>query len=62
MMSTLVSTFLAFVTSCFRSRAALQMENAMLRQERDVQTPDQGKIIEVPDLGGFHHHYIRFAA
>jgi len=38
------------------------MENAMLRQERDVQTPDQGKIIEVPDLGGFHHHYIRLAA
>jgi len=35
-MSTLVRTFLAFVTSCFRSRAALQMENAMLRYQLNV--------------------------
>jgi len=35
-MSTLVRTFLAFLTACFRSHAALQMKNAMLRHQLDV--------------------------
>ena len=36
MMSTLVRTFLAFLTACFRSRAALQLENTMLRHQLNV--------------------------
>jgi hypothetical protein len=27
-----------------------------------VQNGDQGQVIEVTDLGGLHHHYIRLAA
>ena len=35
-MSPLVRTFFAFLTTCFRSRASLQMENAMLRHQLHV--------------------------
>ncbi|MGH8716892.1 MAG: integrase core domain-containing protein [Burkholderiales bacterium] len=29
---------------------------------RDVQTPHKGEVIEIADLGGLHHHYVRLAA
>jgi len=29
---------------------------------RPVQLPDRGKVIEMPLVGGLHHHYLRQAA
>ena len=43
----------------WRTHLGLEMDTP---QGRDVQTPDQGKVTEVPDLGGLHHHYLRLAA
>ena len=43
----------------WRTHLGLAMDTP---QGRDVQTRDKGKVIEVPDLGGLHHHYLRFAA
>jgi len=31
-------------------------------QGQVVQMPDKGAIIEIADLGGLHHHYLRQAA
>jgi hypothetical protein len=31
-------------------------------EPRAVESPDQGKIIELPLLGGLHHRYFRHAA
>ncbi len=43
----------------WRTHLGLEMDTP---HRRDVQTPAQGKVIEVPDLGGLHHHYLRLAA
>ena len=43
----------------WRTHLGLEMDTP---QGRDVQTPDQGKVTEFPDLGGLHHHYLRLAA
>ena len=29
---------------------------------RPVESPDRGKVIEMPLVGGLHHHYLRQAA
>lgn len=29
---------------------------------RRVQTPEEGRVIELPRVGGFHHEYVRMAA
>ena len=42
----------------WRAHLGLEMDTP---QGRDVQTPGQGKVIEVPNLGGIHHHYLRLA-
>ncbi len=42
-MTTLVQTFFAFLVSCFRSRAVLQMENTMLRHQLNVYARRQAK-------------------
>ena len=31
-------------------------------QGRQIQTPDEGKIIEIQEVGGLHHHYERRTA
>ena len=31
-------------------------------QGRLIQTPDEGEVIEVPEVGGLHHHYVRRVA
>jgi transposase InsO family protein len=31
-------------------------------ESRPVQLPDEGRVVEVPDVGGLHHHYERVAA
>jgi len=43
----------------WRTHLGLEMDTP---QDRDVQTPDKGDIIEIADLGGLHHHYLRQAA
>ncbi len=43
----------------WRTHLGLKMDTP---QGRDVRTSDQGKVTEVPDLGGLHHHYLRLAA
>ena len=42
-MTTLVQTFFAFLVSCFRSRAVLQIENTMLRHQLNVYGRRQAK-------------------
>lgn len=39
----MTTLFRAFLISCFRSRAALQMENAMLRHQLNAYARRQGK-------------------
>ncbi len=29
---------------------------------RAIQSPEQGKIVELPRVGGLHHEYVRMAA
>ena len=29
---------------------------------RSVQSPDLGKVVQLPEVGGLHHHYERLAA
>jgi len=41
--TTLIRAFFTFLVSCFRSRAALQMENTMLRHQLNVYARRQGK-------------------
>ncbi|MGH8653159.1 MAG: hypothetical protein ACREYE_13770 [Gammaproteobacteria bacterium] len=43
----------------WRTHLGLEMDTP---QGRVVQTPDKGDIIEIADLGGLHHHYLRLAA
>jgi len=43
----------------WRTHLGLEMDTP---HGRDVHTSDQGKVVEVPDLGGLHHHYVRLAA
>jgi len=31
-------------------------------QGRQIQTPDEGKVIEIQEVGGLHHHYERRVA
>lgn len=31
-------------------------------EPREVHTADRGNVIEVPEVGGLHHHYERVAA
>ena len=38
----------------WRTHLGLEMDTP---QGREVQAPHQGKILEMPDLGGLHHHY-----
>ncbi len=43
----------------WRTHLGLEMDTP---QSREAQAPDNGKVTEVPDLGGLHHHYLRLAA
>ncbi len=43
----------------WRTHLGLEMDTP---RGREVQAPDQGRIVEVADLGGLHHHYVRLAA
>ncbi|MFC1735789.1 integrase core domain-containing protein [Candidatus Hydrogenedentota bacterium] len=43
----------------YRTRLSLDMDSP---DGRDVQTPDQGKAVAFPQVGGLHHRYERKAA
>ena len=44
---------------CFRTHLSLAMDCPV---PRPVLTPDRGKVIAVPEVGGLHHHYEWIAA
>ena len=43
---------------CWRTHLSLEMD---CPRPRVVQTPEAGEIVEVPEVGGLHHHYERRA-
>jgi len=43
----------------FRTHLSLEMDSPLTRP---VQTPDEGKVIALPQVGGLHHRYERRAA
>jgi len=44
-----------------RSRCHLSLEGDA-PEPRAVQGPELGRVIELPEVGGFHHRYVREAA
>jgi putative transposase len=44
---------------CFRTHLSLDMD---CPSPRPVEPPESGEVIEVPEVGGLHHHYERRAA
>jgi putative transposase len=53
-----LQTYLAYYHR-WRTHLTLDMDSPL---SRPVQPPEQGQVIEVPELGGLHHHYERHAA
>ena len=51
----------AFTTYYHRSRTHLSLQKDT-PESRQVQTPEAGRIISIPELGGLHHRYERRAA
>jgi hypothetical protein len=44
---------------CWRTHLSLAMDSPELQQ---VQSPALGNVIQLPEIGGLHHHYERVAA
>ena len=42
-----------------RTHLALQKD---CPEPRDIQPPEAGPIISIPEIGGLHHRYVRLAA
>jgi len=43
----------------WRTHRSLDMDNP---EPREVHSTDRGAVVEVPEVGGLHHHYKRVAA
>ena len=43
----------------WRTHLSLGMDSP---ESRSVQLPDLGKVVQLPEFGGLHHHYGRLAA
>ena len=43
----------------WRTHLSLGMDSP---ESRSVQSPDIGKVVQLPEVGGLHHHYERLAA
>jgi hypothetical protein len=43
----------------WRTHLSLEMDGP---EPRPVQSPEHGKVIEIPEVGGLHHHYQRRVA
>jgi len=43
----------------WRTRLSLEMDSP---ESRSVQLPAPGKVVQLPEVGGLHHHYERLAA
>jgi putative transposase len=54
-------TLKSYLEYYHRSRTHLAL-NKDAPEPRTVQPPEMGGIVELPQLGGFHHHYVREAA
>ncbi len=50
--------YLAYYHSC-RTHLSLEKDSP---EPRKVESPDQGKVVEFPMVGGLHHLYARLAA
>jgi transposase InsO family protein len=50
--------YLVYYHSC-RTHLSLEKDSP---EPRKVESPDQGKIVEFPMVGGLHHRYSRLAA
>ena len=44
---------------CWRTHLSLGMDSP---ESRSVQSPELGKVVQFPEVGGLHHHYERVAA
>ena len=44
---------------CWRTHLSLEMDSP---ESRSVQLPALGKVVQLPEVGGLHHHYERLAA
>jgi len=44
---------------CWRTHLSLGMDSP---KSRSVQLPALGKVVQLPEVGGLHHHYDRLAA
>ncbi len=53
-----LQSYLAYY-HCIRPHRSLEHDSP---DRRPVQSPDSGRVIELPLLGGLHHHYFRQAA
>ena len=53
-----LSNYLAYYHN-WRVHQSLEMDAP---ESRSVQTADEGEVVEVPEVGGLHHHYERIAA
>jgi transposase InsO family protein len=54
----LLRCYLTYYHSC-RTHLSLEKDSP---EPRKVESPDQGKIVELPMVGGLHHRYARLAA
>lgn len=54
----IIADYIAYYTSS-RTHLSLEMDSPVTRP---VQTPDHGKVISLPQVGGLHHRYERRAA
>ena len=43
----------------WRTHQALEMD---CPEPREVRSADRGALVEIPEIGGLHHHYERVAA
>ena len=50
-----------YVAYYHRSRTHLSLEKDA-PESRDVQSPKEGEVVEIPEVGGLHHRYERRAA
>jgi transposase InsO family protein len=44
---------------CWRTHQALEMD---CPESREVHPADCGRVVEIPEIGGLHHHYERVSA
>jgi hypothetical protein len=51
----------SYLAYCHRSRTHLSLAKDA-PEPREIEPPDRGEIVEVPEVGGLHHRYLRRAS